>query len=91
MAEEKLEALLQETRLFKPPADFVAQANVNDPVIYEEAAENSLEFWAKQADRIDWFERWNQVLEWNPPFAKWFAGGKLNAAYNCIDRHLSGW
>ena len=91
MAEEKLEALLQETRLFKPPEKFAAQANVRESTVYEEAAENRLGFWEQQAERLTWFERWNDVLEWNPPFAKWFVGGKLNAAYNCLDRHLTGW
>ncbi len=90
MEEEKLEALLQETRVFQPPEGFRQQAYVQGQEIYEEA-ENRIEFWAKQADRLEWFESWSTVLEWNPPFAKWFVGGKLNAAYNCLDRHLQGW
>lgn len=90
MSEEKLEALLQEERLFNPSPEFTAQANVKDPKVYEDAAENRLGFWDKQAENITWFEPWQQVLEWNPPFAKWFIGGKLNAAYNCLDRHLEG-
>ncbi len=90
MEEEKLEALLQETRVFQAPEGFRQQANVQSTAVYAEA-ENRLEFWAKQADRLEWFERWSTVLEWNSPFAKWFVGGKLNAAYNCLDRHVKGW
>jgi len=83
-----LEALLKENRVFDPPKDFTAQANANDPAIYEEAAADRLGFWAKQAERIDWFEPYDEVLQWDAPFAKWFVNGKLNVSYNCIDRHL---
>nr|PZN38377.1 MAG: acetate--CoA ligase [Bacillota bacterium] len=92
MAErEHLEALLQESRLFPPPPEFAARANVNNPDIYAEAAQDRLAFWARQAERLHWFRKWDQVLQWDPPFAKWFIGGKLNAAYNCLDRHLDSW
>ncbi|MCG0238276.1 MAG: acetate--CoA ligase [Firmicutes bacterium] len=92
MAErEHLEALLQESRLFPPPPEFAARANVNSPDIYAEAARDRLAFWARQAERLHWFRKWDQVLQWDPPFAKWFVGGKLNAAYNCLDRHLDSW
>lgn len=84
-----LEALLKENRTFAPPEDFVKQANAGDAGIYEEAAKDRLKFWAKQAERIDWFEPYDKVLDWDEaPFAKWFVNGKLNVAYNCIDRHL---
>ncbi|MBO8169230.1 MAG: acetate--CoA ligase [Thermoanaerobacteraceae bacterium] len=84
-----LEALLKENRTFTPPEDFVKQANAGDAGIYEEAAKDRLKFWAKQAERIDWFEPYDKVLDWDEaPFAKWFVNGKLNVAYNCIDRHL---
>lgn len=56
--------------------------------VFEEGRKDREAFWAKQADCLDWFQGWNQVLEWNPPYAKWFVGGKLNACYNCVDRHL---
>ncbi len=91
MGEEQLEVLFEETRLFQPPEEFRAQANVQSAGVYEEAAADSAGFWARQAERLTWFEPWSKVLEWNPPFAQWFVGGKLNAAYNCLDRHLDGW
>lgn len=91
MSEERFEALLQEERLFQPSESFRAQANVQSSEIYDLAQEDRLGFWAKQAERITWFEPWTQVLDWQPPFAKWFVGGKLNAAYNCLDRHLQSW
>jgi len=87
-----IEALLQEQRVFPPSEAFVRQANINDPSIYEEAARDYEAFWAKWAgELIDWYEKWHTVLEWNPPYAKWFVGGKLNACYNCVDRHIKTW
>lgn len=86
---ETLENLLSEDRQFPPPADLAAQANVTADA-YEEAAADRLEFWANQARRLDWAKEWDQVLDWtNPPFAKWFVGGRLNIAYNCLDRHVA--
>jgi len=86
---QAIEALLEEARLFPPSAEFVAQANVKSPDIYEVAEADPEGFWAGIAEELHWFRKWDQVLDWtNPPFAKWFVGGKLNAAYNCLDRHL---
>jgi acetate--CoA ligase len=85
--QETLSNLLQENRRFEPPADLAAQANVKADA-YEEAAADRLGFWERAAERLTWAERWNTVLDWNPPFAKWFIGGKLNVAYNCVDRHV---
>src|SRR5579862_5580807 len=82
-----LSALLDERRVFPPPKEFVRQANVSDPTIYKRAARNLESFWAEQAKRLDWFTPWAKVLEWKAPWAKWFVGGKLNVAYNCVDRH----
>ncbi|MCY3691433.1 MAG: AMP-binding protein, partial [Chloroflexi bacterium] len=85
------EALLQEDRTYPPPADFAANANIADPAVYEEAMRDPEAFWARFAGELDWFKPWDTVLDWSDaPFAKWFVGGKLNAAYNCIDRHLNG-
>ena len=85
---ETLENLLQETRRFAPPSELAANANVTADA-YGEAAADRLEFWAKQAGRLSWARPWDQVLDWtNPPFAKWFVGGQLNVAYNCLDRHI---
>jgi acetyl-CoA synthetase len=87
-SQETLSNLLQETRRFSPPAELAESANVKAEV-YEQAAEDHLAFWAEQADRLTWTKRWDQVLDWsNPPFAKWFVGGELNVAYNCVDRHV---
>ena len=84
------EALLQEDRTYPPPANFVANANIPDPGVYEEANRDPEAFWARFAGELDWFKPWDTVLDWSDAqFAKWFVG-KLNAAYNCIDRHLNG-
>jgi acetyl-CoA synthetase len=86
---ETLENLLQETRRFEPPAQLAADANVGADA-YDEAAADRLAFWERQAGRLDWAKKWDQVLDWsNPPFAKWFVGGELNIAYNCVDRHVA--
>jgi acetyl-CoA synthetase len=86
--EATIEALLQERRLFEPPDEFSEQANANDVSIYADAERDPDTWWAEQAERLDWFERWDKVLEWDPPHHKWFTGGKLNASHNCLDRHL---
>ena len=88
--ERALEALLSENRRFPPSAEFKAQANAADPAIYERAARDPEGFWAEWAARLDWFQPWKRVLEWKAPYAKWFVGGKINAAYNCLDRHVAG-
>ncbi|MGI5246535.1 acetate--CoA ligase [Dactylosporangium sp. CA-139066] len=85
---ETLENLLNETRQFPPPAEFAAAANLTEGA-YAEAREDRLAFWDQQARRLSWAKEWDQVLDWsNPPFAKWFVGGQLNVAYNCLDRHI---
>jgi len=87
-AQERLVALLQEGRTFPPSEEFRRQANVSDAKIYEDARRDPEGFWAREAERLDWFEKWNKVLEWKAPWVKWFVGGKLNATYNCVDRHV---
>ena len=84
-----LDALLTEKRRFAPPAEFAAAAVVSDPSVYERA-EDFEAFWAGWAEELDWFEEWDTVLDWHPPHARWFDGGKLNVCYNCVDRHLDG-
>ena len=86
--EKTIEALLQERRTFDPPEAFVESANLDDVSVYAEAERDPDGWWESQAERLDWFERWEEVVEWTPPHHKWFLGGKLNAAHNCIDRHL---
>jgi acetyl-CoA synthetase len=86
--QETLANLLSEDRTFPPSPEFAAQANVT-AAAYEEAAADRLAFWARQARRLDWSKDWDRVLDWdNPPFAKWFTGGELNVAANCLDRHV---
>jgi acetyl-CoA synthetase len=86
--QQNIAALLSEDRVFEPPAEFTANALVKDASIYERAANDFEGFWAEQAERLSWYRRWDTVLEWNPPWVKWFIGGKLNASYNCLDRHV---
>src|SRR3978361_482196 len=86
--ETQLEAMLDVEKL-DPPEAFAKEAVVSDPAIFERAAEDPEAFWAEQADALHWHQRWDQGLDWsNPPVAKWFVGGKLNVAYNCVDRHV---
>ena len=88
MTEDALDNLLHEDRRFPPPADLAANANVTAEM-YTEAKADFEGFWAKQAKRLSWQTEPTQVLDWsNPPFAKWYADGTLNAAYNCLDRHV---
>ncbi|MEV0594388.1 acetate--CoA ligase [Nonomuraea cavernae] len=84
---QALSNLLQENRRFAPPAELTAAANVTEAA-YTEAAADRLAFWEGAADRLTWAKRWDTTLEWNAPFAKWFVGGELNVAYNCVDRHV---
>ncbi len=90
-----IESVLSETRVFPPPAEFAATAHIKSFAEYErlyaEAEADPETFWAKQAEELSWFRKWETVLEWNEPFAKWFTGGKINISYNCLDRHLSSW
>ena len=88
--ERTLEALLEESRRFEPPESFREQANASAEELYERASSDPESFWAEWAEKLEWFEPWDRVLEWEVPHAKWFQGGKLNAAYNCLDRHIEG-
>ena len=91
VSEKALEALLTENRKFPPTDEFAEQANAGDPDIYEKAAADPEGFWAAWATQLDWFEPFDQVLDWQPPYAKWFLGGKINASFNCLDRHVRTW
>ncbi|MFN8160166.1 MAG: acetate--CoA ligase [Solirubrobacterales bacterium] len=90
MAEaSELDVLLHTEQTFPPPAEFAAQANASDPGVYERAEADPETWWASWAEKLDWIEPWEQVLDWSdPPFARWFVGGKLNASVNCLDRHV---
>ncbi|HEX6261900.1 MAG TPA: acetate--CoA ligase [Actinomycetota bacterium] len=81
-------ALLQEHRLIEAPPGFREQAVVSDEGIYARAADDPEGFWAEQANHLDWIEPWDEVLRWDPPWVRWFDGGRLNISANCLDRHL---
>jgi acetyl-CoA synthetase len=88
VSDETLANLSHEERRFEPPKELAENANVT-AAAYDEADKDYLAFWEKAAERLSWDTKWDQVLDWdNPPFAKWFVGGKINAAYNCVDRHV---
>jgi acetyl-CoA synthetase len=93
---DTIESILQEERLFQPPAEFSERAYVRSGREYEQlysrAASNPEKFWGELAEQeLHWFKKWDKVLDWQPPFAKWFTGGQLNISYNCLDRHLQSW
>ncbi|MBA3619513.1 MAG: acetate--CoA ligase [Acidothermales bacterium] len=87
MTSEALSNLLHENRRFEPPPDFVKEAEAHKE-LYDEAAGDQVAFWEEQARRLTWAKKWDTALEWEPPFAKWFVGGELNVAVNCVDRHV---
>ncbi len=87
MSESALDALLHENRRFEPPAELARAANAQ-PEIYAEANADRIGFWERQAQWLRWDEPWSTALEWEPPFAKWFVGGRLNACVNAVDRHV---
>jgi acetyl-CoA synthetase len=86
--EVALDALLHENRRFEPPAELAAAANAQ-PALYAEAGSDRLAFWERHAEELERAEKWQTVLDWDAPFAKWFVGGKLNASVNCLDRHVN--
>jgi acetyl-CoA synthetase len=85
---QNIEALLSEKRVFDPPESFRSRAIVSDPAIYETANGDHERFWAEQAEHLTWFKPWDTVMDWEPPWVTWFAGGTLNVSVNCLDRHL---
>ncbi|NEQ38163.1 MAG: acetate--CoA ligase [Okeania sp. SIO3I5] len=96
MSESTIESILEEKRLFQPPDQFSQTAHIKTieqyKEVYEKARNNPEGFWAELAEtELDWFQKWDKVLDWQPPFAKWFVNGKINISYNCLDRHLTTW
>lgn len=89
-----IDSTLRENRLFPPPPEFSAKAHVKSleqyEALYKESIEDPEKFWAAAAQELDWFKKWDKVLDWNLPWAKWFVGGQLNLSYNCVDRHALG-
>ena len=90
LPEAALDDLLRENRRFPPPAEFRERARVSNDAIYREAEADPEVFWARWAGELHWFTPWTEVLEWEAPRVRWFSGGELNVAYNCLDRHLNG-
>ena len=91
-----IESLQHEVRVFPPPAEFSAKAHIKSieelEALRAEASADPEKFWARMAEReLHWFRKWDTVLKWEPPHAEWFAGGKINISYNCLDRHLGTW
>jgi acetyl-CoA synthetase len=91
---QDLDSTLRESRVFPPPAEFSRKAYVRSLEEYEQMYKRSIDdpeaFWAEVANDLHWFKKWDKVLEWNLPWAKWFVGGQLNLCYNCVDRHALG-
>ena len=90
-SDQPIEALLDEERLFPPPEECSRNANIADPEIYQRAAKDPEAYWAQAAESLEWIRKWDRVLDWKPPIAQWFVGGKLNVSVNCLDRHVRGW
>ncbi|HEY9893667.1 MAG TPA: acetate--CoA ligase [Candidatus Sericytochromatia bacterium] len=96
MSEPTIESILQEKRLFPPTPEFSQNAQIKSledyQQLYDKAKADPEKFWADLAEtQLHWFQKWDTVLDWKPPFAKWFDGGKMNISYNCLDRHLTTW
>ncbi len=96
MTAPTIESILHENRLFQPSSEFSNQAQIKSlqdyEQLYERAKADPVAFWAELAEQeLHWFQKWDQVLDWQPPFAKWFVNGKINISYNCLDRHLTTW
>lgn len=92
---DNITSVLNEERVFNPSPDFCKKAHINSLEEYEALWKRSIEdpegFWGEHAEKLHWFKKWDKVLEWDEPFAKWFVGAKTNISYNCLDRHLTTW
>src|SRR5271163_3344614 len=87
-----IDSILDEQRSFPPPTEFSQKAQIKSlaeyEVLYKESVEQPEKLWAKAAEQLHWFKKWDKVLEWNAPWARWFLGGQINLSYNCLDRHV---
>jgi len=92
---QSIDSILKETRVFPPSPEFSQQSHIKSleqyEQLYREAEENPEAFWGRIAEELHWFRKWDRVLEWNAPWAKWFVGGRINLSYNCLDRHVASW
>src|ERR1700692_2437492 len=90
-----IDSILQEQRSFEPPPEFSQHAYIKNLAEYEALYKESIDdpdaFWSRIANELHWFKKWDKVLEWNCPWAKWFVGGQINLSYNCLDRHVTTW
>jgi len=88
-----IDSVLHEQRKFECPADFSTNAHIKSLAeyekLYKESVEDPSSFWGRIASELHWFKKWDNVLEWNAPWAKWFVGGQINLSYNCLDRHVA--
>ena len=95
MTGNNIHSVLNETRSFPPPADFTRQAHINSEAQYQQmwnkAKDDPAGFWGELASNLHWFKKWDHVIQGEMPETKWFVGGKINASYNCLDRHLTTW
>src|SRR5450631_3092037 len=87
-----IDSTLDEQRSFAPSAEFAQKAQIKSlaeyEALYKESVEQPEKFWARAAEELHWFKKWDKVLEWKAPWAKWFVGGQINLSYNCLDRHV---
>jgi acetyl-CoA synthetase len=94
-ADSSIDSILKEQRKFECAPEFAQRAHIRSfeeyEQIYKESVENPEKFWGRVARELYWFRAWDRVLEWNPPWAKWFVGGQINVSYNCLDRHVETW
>jgi len=92
---QSIDSILNERRVFQPPTEFSQKAHIKSleqyEQLYREAEEDPEKFWGEIAGELHWFRKWDKVLEWEAPWAKWFVGGKINLSYNCLDRHVATW
>ena len=92
---DSIDSVLHEERKFECPPAFAEKAHVKTleeyEHIYKESVEQPEKYWGRVAEELHWFKRWDRVLEWNAPWAKWFSGGQINLSYNCLDRHVKTW
>lgn len=95
MSGDSIQSVLHETRKFPPPAEFTKHAHINSEAQYQQmwqrAKDDPAGFWGELASNLHWFKKWDHVLQGEMPETKWFVGGKINASYNCLDRHLTTW
>src|SRR5437762_13097330 len=92
---QSIDSILKESRVFQPPQEFSSSAHITGleqyEQLYREAHDDPEAFWGRIASDLHWFRKWDQVLEWDAPLAKWFVGGQINVSYNCLDRHVATW